>query len=80
MTQAELLAAWQAHEQAVGRGRSVALASGKPDLLAGLYLDWAGNLARAISTVETHCSGQWIDRPRFSGCDATLAILRGLTP
>lgn len=50
-----------------------------PVLLAGCYLEWAGgNLQFAIRAVESHCSGQYVDRPRFSGCDATLALLKNL--
>lgn len=63
-----------------------------PELLAGSYLNWTRDggdgggrdrtdeqvLQAAIYTVETHCSGQYIDRPLFTGCDETLALLKTL--
>jgi hypothetical protein len=51
-----------------------------PLLLAGSYLDWAnGDARRAILYVEAAASGQYIDMPRFAGCDETLNVLRKLS-
>lgn len=50
-----------------------------PELLSGLYLEWArGDLQYAIRTIESHACGRYVDRPRFPGCDETLALLKGL--
>jgi hypothetical protein len=47
-----------------------------PEQMAGLYLDWAdGNLQKATDAVRIHCSGNYIDMPRFYLCDETLALL-----
>jgi len=48
-------------------------------LLAGCYLDWAcGDVERAAKAVAIHCSGDFVDRPPFTGCQETLSYLRQL--
>lgn len=48
-------------------------------LLAGCFLAWTkGDIQRAIVGVQVHCSGQFIDRPRFFKCQETLEYLQDL--
>lgn len=67
--------AWRAARAAGAKAASTKA----PVLLAGAYLEWAGgDLARATDAMSSHCSGLYIDRPRFPGCDEALAVLRAL--
>ena len=65
-TIASLIQAWK---DRVPAGHSVR-DTADPVLLAGCYLEWAGgNLERATNMIQVHCSGQYVDCPRFAGCD-----------
>lgn len=73
----ELISAWLEYKKING---SQAKYTKDAKLLAGCYLEWAGEggLSMAINAVSVHCSGQYIDMPRFGGCHETLVLLKSL--
>lgn len=76
MTKQECL---DAHSKYKAEGKSI-LHTDDPKVLAGAYLRYAsGDIKVAIRAVETHLSGEWVDRPWFPGAQETLTLLQSLT-
>jgi len=73
-TCASLMRAWEDRPKGLS-----ASDTSDPVLLAGCYLEWAGGkITKALNAVSTLCTGQYLDRPRFSGCDETKALLEAV--
>ncbi len=76
-TKESLLEAWEARPAEI----KSATQTSDPVLLAGAYIRWAsGDVKKALHTLQVHASGQYIDMPRFSGCDGAVDILKAMMP
>lgn len=74
-----LVRGWKEHEATCKLTGTRAISTKDPRLLAGAYLEYANrNLTSATHTLGVHCSGEYVDMPRFTGCDDALRILKEL--